>query len=410
MNQGKSDKFPFKLAVLRKPADNDLTKQWVVEYHIWHITEKILKRKRVVLAQPTVKERLQAASDHIKDLNQALKTGRAFTGEKPADEEPWRVPIKRDRSPIVKSVPEKIAANRPIIPAIVEYLAFVKKTLARNTHMGYKTSLYSLMNYLNRHSKSHIWLGHFDQLEALTYLEEVITVEGNGNRTRNNRLNDASVFFNYYISRDQRTRSLINPFENLNLLPYLKHKHQAYSKREQTAYRKACEELGFNQLLLFVRFIYYTLARPNEEVRRLRIRDIREKVIYITAESAKTSEGEYIDIPSPLAKLIETYKLRSFPDHYYVFSYNDEPGPDLIGPKYMYRRHIKVLEKMELTDTHHDVYSWKHTGAVALWEATKDIELVRRQCRHKDMKQTIEYLRDLGVHADNEKIHQFPEF
>jgi integrase len=50
-------------------------------------------------------------------------------------------------------------------------------------------------------------------------------------------------------------------------------------------------------------------------------------------------------------------------------------------------------------------YSWKHTGACALFNATKDPYLVMQQCRHSDIKITMIYLRSLGLTV-NEKIRE----
>ncbi|WP_138990804.1 hypothetical protein [Larkinella sp. C7] len=43
-------KYPYKDPFLSKPEDNDLSKQWVVEYGIWSIKKQRVVRKRVVLS------------------------------------------------------------------------------------------------------------------------------------------------------------------------------------------------------------------------------------------------------------------------------------------------------------------------------------------------------------------------
>ena len=43
------------------------------------------------------------------------------------------------------------------------------------------------------------------------------------------------------------------------------------------------------------------------------------------------------------------------------------------------------------------LYSWKHTGAIKLYQATKDMKKVQRQCRHWSITETDNYLRDLGL-------------
>ena len=43
------------------------------------------------------------------------------------------------------------------------------------------------------------------------------------------------------------------------------------------------------------------------------------------------------------------------------------------------------------------LYSWKHTGAAHLYEATKDLLLIQRLCGHESVTTTMHYLRGIGV-------------
>jgi hypothetical protein len=48
-------------------------------------------------------------------------------------------------------------------------------------------------------------------------------------------------------------------------------------------------------------------------------------------------------------------------------------------------------------------------GVIALYKATKDLMLVKEQCGHSDISQTVQYLRDLGVFHYSNEINRFPE-
>lgn len=63
-----------------------------------------------------------------------------------------------------------------------------------------------------------------------------------------------------------------------------------------------------------------------------------------------------------------------------------------------------VEESMGLYGFDFNLYGWKHTGATALFKATKDLILVQGQCGHSDIKQTIEYLRVLYYESQIEKF------
>jgi integrase len=114
-------------------------------------------------------------------------------------------------------------------------------------------------------------------------------------------------------------------------------------------------------------------------------------------------------IPGPLNELLNKMKIRDYPANYYVFGSDREPGIKPTHKNQLYRRHRAILEKIGLWGKNIDMYSWKHTGVIALWNATQNMQLLKQQCRHKDLTSTIKYLRDLGLFTDYEQINQFPE-
>lgn len=357
-----------------------------------------------IITGPTVEQRMAEAKAVIDETHAMLKDGRAYLGELPADFVPAPLP-----KPVI--APDPKVATLTIFAASEAYLAFIKKSHPYNTYKTYRAAVFKLLSFLERHKRRHLGFGEFESEDAAKFLKKLITVDGIGNRTRNNIKGHVTTFFNHYHALDKKLKKKVNPFEDLGKLPQVANKHQSYSKQQQEQYRKAAIELGHDYLLTFCRFMYYTLMRPHEELRRLQVRDIRIDTIYVSETNAKDNDGEYVDIPRPLEILIKQLNIRNYPGHYYVFTNEGVPGPQILGPKFFYRRHVKVLEKINLKGSGHDMYSWKHTGAIALWNATKDTELIRCQARHSDIKQTIEYLRDLGVRlASDGKIHRFPVF
>lgn len=123
----------------------------------------------------------------------------------------------------------------------------------------------------------------------------------------------------------------------------------------------------------------------------LQVKHILKKTIIVPGDIAKNNTTEHVRIPKGLESLIEKYKIRSFPPNFYIFSKSGEPGPKPVGNKYMYMHNRKVLELASLNDQDYDLYGWKHTGVIALYQATKDIKLVQAQCRHKDINTTDKY-------------------
>ncbi len=388
------EKRPFKPPFLSKPLDNDLKKQWCIEYGVWSESDAKIKRKRVVVTGNTVAERLQTANEIIAELTALLEKGAYLRAEKPPAP-------KRVASPSALSFTD----------AIDKYLASIKTTLEEGTFTRYRSTLiYSFSAFLTRHSLQNSCLKDFTRADALLYLDEIKTVENNSNRTRNNRKGDMNSFFRYFIDRDRTGTLIKSPFADIPKLPYNKLKHNAYTQKQRKVFQDYIISKGDNQLLLFVQFIYYTFLRPGSELRNLKVGDILETTIKVHAENAKDNETEYVVIPAPLQELISNAYIRQYPEDFYVFGNNRAPGPIRMARNTMYMRHKKVLKALGLFGKH-DLYSWKHTGAVALWDATHDIETVRRQCRHSDIKQTIEYMRDLGKLIDTAGlVNKFPVF
>jgi integrase len=194
-----------------------------------------------------------------------------------------------------------------------------------------------------------------------------------------------------------------NPFSGLKMLETKSSAHKAYQPDEIKKIKEYCLEHDPN-LWLVINFIHFALIRSTEELRHLKIIDIKEQTIIIQSSSSKNSKTQHIMIPPPLQAIIDEYHLRDYhPDHY-VFAANG-PSETKVDKNHWYRRHVKALEATQLTGKKHDLYAWKHTGVIALWKETQDIEIVRFQCRHSDVSTTQVYLRDLGQGYDYTKIN-----
>ena len=55
-----------------------------------------------------------------------------------------------------------------------------------------------------------------------------------------------------------------------------------------------------------------------------------------------------------------------------------------------------MIEDLEL-NTDYTLYSWKHSGVVAAYNAGVDIKTIQNQCRHHSLEQTDVYLKSLGL-------------
>ncbi|MCP9765111.1 tyrosine-type recombinase/integrase [Lacihabitans soyangensis] len=381
-----SDPHPYKLPVLRKY--DSLEKDWYVEYYAYSERDAKLKRKRVVLAEPTEKQRIERAKSEIKLISEMLKAGAIID------------PIKK------KLQKSEITKTSKLTEAIKYFLEQNKATLEQNTYESYKRHLDHLINYLNRHQNQSLTLEQLDIQIAYQFTDELISEVKHGNRTRNNVKDTCSIFFNYF-----KKRRIIeeNPFNEIQSLRTHARKYTAISKEHVKKLLQSFQESEDLQLDLFVQFEYYAALRPNKELRLLKIEDILDKTIAVPCDTSKNKEKEHVRIAPPLEKKIQEHNLRSYPGDYYIFSKNGLPGPEHNGKKYQYMRHREHLKALKIDHLQYDVYSWKHSGVIALFLATQNLELVRQHCRHKDVATTIKYLRDLGQFTDYDEINKFPE-
>ncbi|WP_177225765.1 tyrosine-type recombinase/integrase [Arsenicibacter rosenii] len=386
-------KYPWKEPKLSKPANNDLSKQWCVEYGAYsQVRDKII-RKRVTLSGDTIEERLKQADEVIKYLNDYFKNGDVFV-------EPLGEPEK-EKQP---KASDGITGKSTIKKALEYYQATKLPTLSKQSGRTYTSIAKLFTEYLKKNKLQNLPLNRFDTHQANLYFDRLLQAGGSNNK-HNKHLGFISTFFNFYLKRRTITE---NPCEAISELAENAGNHKPFKPDQIADIKTYLEETNDRQLWLFINFIYYTFSRPHEEVRLLKVSDIERNTIRIDASTAKGNRVLYKKIPPGLEQLLQQYRIRLAPSHYYVFSRSGIPGPEPVGEAYFYDRHKKMLDSLELPKGY-DLYGWKHTGVISLYIATRDMKKIQRQCGHTSIEQTDQYLRDLGLFAEFEDFNNFPE-
>ena len=378
-----SSKFPFKLP--RITEITDLTKISYVEYYVWDEKNEKLKRKRVNLFQPTKAERIKEGKKICAQLKALLESGVVI-------------------NPKEKNA-KKITAESTIIEAAEMYIEYIKKTLSAKSIESYATDIKRFVHYLVSNSLQNKRMSEFDSAMAIEFLEYLIISKGLSNRSRNNVRGTAGTFFNYYVKKKIASD---NPFEDISNLRTVSKRHAALTTVHAQKMKLYCEEHKEKQLLLYIYFIYYCFIRSGRELKELRVQDIYDDTIFISGDRAKNDKGEYVKIPSVFNKILDEYRIREFPKDLYVFSEEGVPSDKMLNRDFIYKKHKGLLKALNLDGRDYTVYSWKHTGVIALWKVTQDIEFLRSHCRHSDVAMTTKYLRDLGLFSDYSQINMFP--
>ncbi|WP_031526994.1 tyrosine-type recombinase/integrase [Dyadobacter crusticola] len=372
--------FPFEPAELQRPKKAP----WYVSFYVFSIKEGKLKRRKKIIAGESQKERKEAARIVIDEINTVLKAGAHID------------PIKEFRE----------TDEMPLIVAMGEFMKEKRRTLKEQSVKTYeKWSNYFSM-FMEEYELTDLNLKDFGTEHASDMRKHALETLNMGNKAYNNYKAFVSGFFIYSAPTYKLTSNPIK--DTLSSLPTKTSKHIAYSTAQVSEYKATCEELGLPELWFFVRMIYYTFCRPWEEVRKMQVSDIKDDHIFIYADTSKTNHRTVM-IPPALEAIFKEWNVRDYPPTFYIFSHGYKPGKTLVSHNFFYDKHIKVLKKMELAGQGYDIYGWKHTGVIALYKATKDLMLVKEQCGHSDISQTVQYLRDLGVFHYATGINLFPE-
>lgn len=148
------------------------------------------------------------------------------------------------------------------------------------------------------------------------------------------------------------------------------------------------------QLWLLCVLQYYTFIRPLEWM-RMEIGEIHlgEGYILVPGSKSKNRKTQRVVIPVQLATLLEQ-ELKQMPaSQRFVFEFC---GRQYASACSFRIRHQKALSGLGLPKGT-NLYSWKHTGAVAAARAGVPLKQLQMQLRHASLDQVAAYLRQMGL-------------
>lgn len=340
----------------------------------------------------TVRARRSIASEYIADINKFLKDGCTLG---------------------TPQHPEEVNLRLPTIGEAIQFIIDRKKSILADTSMKHYNALHTRIGeYLALRGLDKVKITKLNRNIVYGFLDYLKDVRGSGNRNYNNHLNVLKSIVNELMRRDKKLFKQ-NPALEITELPVISQKHAAYSPDQMVAIKKEILHQGDSQLLLFIQFIYFTLARPNE-IQHMRVEQILmdEDKIYIPAGDSKNRKGDYVDMFAPLKQIIVESGILNYPGDYYIFSRDQKPGTWKTWNGYFRRRHNRILEALKLSESKrkYDIYSYKHSGAINLYLSGLEIIDIQTQCRHKTLNQTMEYLRDLDLFRKKDHLDKVKGF
>lgn len=361
---------------------------WYVKFYAYNVDKGKKVRVRIAVSGKTEAQKLKDANFIIKSVTDAFDNGAYISA------------VKRTQDVVTVIV-------LTFEQSVQAFLDFKFSTLKKRSKETYQTWSNQTMPFFKQKGLAQLFFKEITKKNIRDFFDFLITEKQLSAKTYNDLKNFLSCVYNHHIERENIDKNLIVGF--IKPLKVVSGKHVPYTFEQARNIRDLFTENEDRQTTLFLSFCFYTLARPREEIRLLKVSDIVNDTIYFKPENAKTTENSYIVIPEPLEKIIEAYGLRNYPPDYYIFSRNQVPGIEPTGPAYFYIKHRTALSALGYTDRDYDLYSWKHTAVCQLFLARVDIDSIRQQCRHTDIKQTIQYLKNLGMIKNSELKAKFPE-
>ena len=151
---------------------------------------------------------------------------------------------------------------------------------------------------------------------------------------------------------------------------------------------------AFNGNLYLCCLMTYTmLLRPHREVRCLSFRDFNEDFTQVSLSGAKVKSKRNRVIPVPAIVRDEVLKKFTGNRKGNVFTLNEAPyNKDYF--KTLWSRYKKQSHLLEQDQT---LYSFRHTGAIRVFEKTGSLQKLQQVMGHSDMKVSLTYLRGLEV-------------
>lgn len=393
--------LPYRPCVLNS-AMNSGKRRYYIEFWAYDEVMGDIRRRRISKLPRNIKlndmeprERQTVATYYMSEINNMLHKGWHFKADKSQANDFELTEIS------------KMTIKEAIMHAV--FISNEMKGLKSNSKGYYENKGRIFTEWLDLTRQDKLNIRKLDAELFLRFMDYVKKERKVANKTYNHYINGIHTLVSDLMKRDKKLFKQ-HPLQGVAKLPVKAFKHAAYSDKQMKQIRNLLERSPEKKYILrYIQFIYYTLARPNE-IRYLKVGhiDLENKRILIQGDEAKGDE-EYCGIPPALLDIIKEDKLLLNPPDYYVFGHEGKPGTRVVGGRRFYDHNVKILKELRLRDINrrYSLYSYKHSGALSLYLATKDIKLLQRQMRHKKVSQTEDYLRDLGIMGGYEALNEW---
>jgi integrase len=166
------------------------------------------------------------------------------------------------------------------------------------------------------------------------------------------------------------------------------------------------EVRAFNEnLYLCCLITYCMLLRPHREIRCLRFSDFNEECTILSLDGSRVKSKRNRILPVPEIVRAELIKRKQLSDNHNanLFSLTSHNHHN----DYFKGIWTKFKASSEILSKNQTLYSFRHTGAIKVFEKTGSLLKLQQVMGHSDMKVSLTYLRGLEVKQLN--VEDLPE-
>lgn len=271
------------------------------------------------------------------------------------------------------------------------------RTYKRDLETVYKQLIAFLPKQLLNNTVADIDRSHF---------EKFLNQFKSSNRHYMNKRRSLSVFFTGMIKKGYTT---INPALDTDRLKVKSVLHEPYTSSELKAILGYLK-LHYPNLYLCCLMTYGCLLRPHQEIRLLKKRHFDDNLTRISLSGKENKSGRIRStfVPEYVKHELDL-KLRDAQNgDVNIFTLEEVPFNDDYFKTQWSRAKTEML-KIKLIRKGQTIYSFRHSGAIAVYKKTKDIHILQQVLQHSDMAVTLNYLRGLGEVSDERLKDVLPE-
>lgn len=337
---------------------------------------RLVKKKSGINTGVDVRERMFLAKALVEEINLQLSLGRNFFGTENLK-----------------------TSKKTVIEVMRELLEIKKEGIRHRTWRTYKYAIDSFEGFLAHIGCEDAEPSFVNAYQAQQYCDYLMKVKKLKGKSFNGMKADINMFFNMMLARDMIGK---NPFSGIKKQPEVGGTHLAYSAHEWDRIQNYLAEHN-ERLRLFSLFIYYTFIRP-AELLRLQVGniDLKNGIIQIHGSQSKNRKSESVVIPDRFIEDVKAMKLEGLPKDYFLFGRKLETGPVSMGRNSVTIYFREALNQLGGFTANHTLYSCKHTGVSAAYRIGVDIYAISRQCRHRTITETQNYMRSIGLSPNDE--------